>query len=349
MVANHPTSLVNEQTSVQFSSLPTYGVLLRHSCEPQFAAALRIYSLLDGGPEHGRARRLRECRQNAWFCRHIDTGEVRVASSACSLRWCPVCGNARRNYVTHSVAEWLGNADHPKLLTLTLKHTHAPLDHQVTHLYDFFRELRRRKEFKKAVTGGVWFFQIKKSRNDGMWHPHIHALITGRYLAQRKLRNMWIQITYGSEVVDIRSIHNPQKVANDAARYATSPGDLTHLPPDDGMELVDSLHGRRICGTWGIGRGVSLRPKPTSEPGKWKSLGNWSTVLGMYETSADARAIVLSWKTGIPLPSDISCINVDKAINRMTQDGWANYDFETILDHERSPPCKNQLSNTYQQ
>lgn len=338
MSSSYPSSLVNIQTSDQFDTQPTYGQLLRRPCLPQYAAALRIYSLLDGGPVNGRAKRLSECRENAWFTRHIDTGEVRVASSACSLRWCPICSNARRNYVTHEIAEWLCSADHPKLITLTLKHTNAPLSHQIEHLYKFFRELRRRKEIKAAISGGVWFFQIKKSKTDGMWHPHIHALVTGLYFPRKRLSNIWAQITYGSMVTDIRPIYDPRGVANDVARYATSPGSLVDLAPDDALDMVESLHGRRICGTWGSGRGVSLRPKLATEKGKWKSLGSWSVVLGMAPGSPGARAIIFSWKTGTPLGEGITCCNVEALLNNLSDDAWANYDFETVFAHEREPP-----------
>ncbi|GAI09039.1 unnamed protein product, partial [marine sediment metagenome] len=250
----------------------------------------------------------------------------------------PICANARRNYLTHSVAEWIESADHPKLVTLTLKHTSAPLDHQIQHLYAFFRELRRRRDFKKAITGGIWFFQIKKSKNDGLWHPHIHAIVTGLYLPRRRLSRMWSEVTYGSFVSEIRSVQDPRKVANDVARYATSPGTLVDLPPDDAIEMVESLHGRRICGTWGTARGISMRPKLDTESGKWKSVGSWSTVMGMYESSADARAIVFSWKTGIELPDGISCNKIDQAIESLGENAWADYNFESVFDHERSPP-----------
>lgn len=333
-----PSIVHNEQTTVPIDSIPPYGDFLRRSCWPQYAAALRIYSILDGGPENGRARRLRDCRQNAWFARNIDTGEVRVAASACSLRWCPVCGNCRRNYLTRSVGEWIADADHPKLLTLTLKHTSAPLDHQIKNLYAFFRTLRRRRDFKAAVTGGIWFFQIKKSKDDGLWHPHLHAIVTGLYLPRRRLSRMWMQVTYGSFVTDIRPVHEPQKVANDVARYATSPGSLVDLPPDDAIEMVEALHGRRICGTWGTARGIKMRPKLEETKGKWKSLGSWSVVMSLYESDRDAQAIVLSWKTGVELPEGISCNRIEEAIDRLGNDAWADYDFDSVFDHERSPP-----------
>lgn len=338
MTSYVPSLVHNQQTTVQFDSKPTYGAFLRRSCKRQYAAALRTYSILDGGLDNGRALRLSGCRTNAWFTRNIESGEVRVASSSCCLRWCPICSNARRNYITHSIAEWLVGSDHPKLITLTLKHTHAPLDHQVTHLYKFFRELRRRKDFAAAVSGGVWFFQIKKSKTDGMWHPHIHAVVTGKYLPRRRLSHLWSQVTYGSFVADIRSINDPQKVANDVARYATCPADLADLPADDAITLVEALHGRRICGTWGSGRSIELRPKPTAEKGKWKSLGSWQTVLELSDSDPDAKAIILSWKTGRPLPEGITCSRVDEAINNLLDPAWADYDFESVYNNERSPP-----------
>jgi len=338
MASGHPFLVHTEQTTVQFDSKPTYGALLRRSCQRQYAAALRTYSIIEGGPDNGRAYRLSGCRSNAWFTRNIESGEVRVASSSCGLRWCPICSNARRNYITHSVADWIHEADQPKLITLTLKHTHAPLEHQITHLYKFFRELRRRKEFGAAVEGGVWFFQIKKSKTDGLWHPHLHMVVCGKYLPRRRLSHLWAQVTSGSVVSEIRAIHDPQKVANDVARYATCPGDLADLSPDDAITLVETLHGRRICGTWGKGRSISLRPKAMEEKGKWKSLGSWQTVMELYDTDADARAIVLSWKTGRPLPDGISCSNIEKCIDNLMDPAWADYDFESVYDNERGPP-----------
>lgn len=338
MSSSAPSLVLNEQTTVQKSEQLTYGQLLRLNCKAEYAAAFRIYSVLDGGPENGRAARLAGCRTNAWFARNSESGEVRVAASSCSLRWCPVCSNARRNFVTHEIAEWLVTADHPKLITLTLRHTDDPLSCQITKLYDCFRELRRRKDFKKAVTGGVWFFQVKKSKTDGLWHPHLHALVTGKFLPRRRLSRLWLQVTTTSEVIDIRSIYEPRAVANDVARYATSPGSLVNLPPDDGIEMVESLRGRRICGTWGTARGIRMRPKLEKDGSKWESLGSWGTVMGTYETDPNARAIILSWKTGTNLPEGITCRNIDQLIANLCDPAWAEYDFESVYDHERSPP-----------
>lgn len=330
--------LDNEETSAQIDAIDTYGECLRHSCYPDYAAAMRVYGELDKRKDFGRDDRLRGCRSSAWFLRHVDTGEVRVGSNACHLRWCPVCAQSRRNYIAHSVAEWTGSANHPKFLTLTLKHTDAPLEHQVKHLYAYFRELRRRKEFARCVKGGIWFFQIKKSKSDSRWHPHLHCLIEGLYLSKHKLHKMWCQITYGSFVADIRAIHDPQKAANDAARYSSKPGTLVGLDLPDACELVEAMHGRRICGTWGTGRAVSLRPAKLEDKDKWQDVGSWYDVLGQRNDNPNARAILNAWKDKKPLPEGITTIKplVDKFITEQERGLWDELD--EVHKAERNPP-----------
>lgn len=340
-IANAPpkSSLVHTQeTKAQLSSPPTYGASLRHSCYPEFLAAEQVYEDLDRYCARRRDQILRGCRNEAWFVRHYETGEVKIASSSCKLRWCPVCARAKRAYIAHEIAEWLGDSDHPKFLTLTLKHTTASLAHQIDYLYGFFKELRRRKEFAKKITGGIWFFHIKKSKDDGLWHPHLHCLVTGLYIPQRLLRRLWIQVTYGSEVVDIRAVHDHDKASSESARYAACPGSLAGLSLLDAREMVETMHGRRICGTWGTGRAVSLRPKPIEDRYLWMGIGSWQAVMSDYKTNHNAQAILHAWKTDQPLPEGIDYFPEDKHKLDDPGAGWGSCDFESAAQVERSPP-----------
>lgn len=333
------SSLVHtEETSVQIDSTPTYGASLRHSCQPEFLAAKLVYERLDKYSHRHRDQILQSCRAAAWFVRHYETGEVKIASSSCKLRWCPVCARARRAYIAHEVAEWLDGSDHPKFLTLTLKHTSAPLDHQVTHLYKFFRELRRRKEFAKAVTGGIWFFHIKKSKDDGRWHPHLHCLVTGLYIPQRLLRRLWIQVTYDSEIIDIRAVHDYDKASSESARYAACPGSLAGLSLEDATEMVEAMHGRRICGTWGTGRAVTLRPKPIEDRHMWMGVGRWQAVISDYKTNHNARAILYAWKMNQILPDGITYFPEEKFESDHPEFDWPTDSLDSAKDVERSPP-----------
>jgi len=333
-----PSTLDTEETSAQFDSQPTYGACLRRSCYPEFLAAEQVYEELDHLRVRKRAQVLRACRSIAWFVRHDLTGEVQVASSSCKLRWCPVCARSHRNFIACQVKPWLDESDHPKFITLTLKHSNAPLDHQLTHLYKYFRELRRRKDFRNAVTGGIWFFHIKRSKDDGLWHPHLHCLVTGLYIPKSRLRRLWVEVTCGSFIVGIRSVQETEKAASESARYAAAPASLAGMCLADRVELVECLHGKRICGTWGTGRQVSLRPEPLEDPHRWTSLGSWQYVNYCRDSNRNAEAILHAWHCHQPLPEGIYCFVKSSSSLLDPNRDWVDYDFDKYETTERSPP-----------
>jgi len=265
-----------------------------------------------------------QCRVSSWFARHVDTGEVKVFSAACRLRWCSLCSDARRGFVTHQVTEWIQRARHPKFLTVTLKHSDAPLAHQVTSLYKYFRNFRKTKYFRNSVPGGIWFFQIKRSKNTGQWHPHIHCVIEGNYMPQKKLSRMWRDITFGSTIVDIRPVRNLEKGAAEVARYASTPADLKSNSPDDYVEMFQSLHGRRSCGTWGTAKKVSLRQPKAEEVHKWQNIGSWSVMYAMQDTEPIAKKIIHAWLSNSPLDAGFT-MAIEEAL-------YAQVGVDTILE-----------------
>lgn len=254
------------------------------------------------------------CRRRSWFARNVDTGEVRVFSSSCRLRWCSLCSNARRTWVTGEVARWIQHASYPKFLTVTLKHSNAPLLFQINSLYEYFRKFRHAKFFAAGATGGVWFFQIKRSKATSQWHPHIHCIVEGKYMAQRKLSKLWCRITSGSKVVDIRPIRDPAKAANEVARYASAPADLVTSKPDDYFEIFQSLHSRKSCGTWGSARSVLLKQPAAKDKDSWRSVGTWSLVRDTQGQFAEADAIVKAWLTNTPLEEGVSMLEIETSV-----------------------------------
>lgn len=316
----------------------------------EYRSALSVYDQLDQSllqscdnmsvaPPRSKADLLKYCRSNAWFTRHVDTGEVRVASNACHLRWCPVCAEARKNYIGHAVAEWIETLKYPKLMTLTLKHHDVPLLTQVHDLYRYFKQLRKRKDFKDIVVGGVWFFQIKLSKTDSNWHPHIHCVVDGKYMPRTLLRRMWIEITIDSMIVDIKSVKDPAGCALEVARYAAKPGPLKDLDLEHAVELVTTLHGQRICGTWGVGKSVSLRPSKFTDKDKWQGIGSWAMVMSMRRTDPIAGAIFHAWHDHEPLPKNLDMsYNEDRlnGLHRFMPHEYNNLD--EIYATERGPP-----------
>ncbi|MBA7680742.1 hypothetical protein ES703_89063 [subsurface metagenome] len=216
-----------------------------------------------------------------------------MRSKHCGLRWCPMCAASRQAWIAGECERWFAQVDKPRLVTLTLRHTDAPLANQVKDLYDYFRKFRKRKFFSDRTKGGVWFFHIKKSQKDHRWHPHLHCLIDSDFLEHKRISELWRKITGGSHVVHIKTVTNPTNSVKHAARYSAEPCNLGEHTAIDALEVFYALHGRRICGTWGTARMISFRPKAREDSKSWHEVGSWQTVYHMKDNDDDAAAI---WK-----------------------------------------------------
>ena len=274
-----------------------------------------MYSELDILHNKNRMSLLSKCRTFAWFARSTETGRVHVCSNSCRQRWCPICSSSKANYIVKSLAPWVKTIKNPRFLTLTLKHSNAPLQIQISNLYKHFRNLRRDKQFKQYVKAGIWFFQVKLSKRGDQWHPHLHCLIQGKYMPQEWISRKWLKITKTSNIVDIRAVKNKSEVAKYVARYCARPAKLSKFPPSLRQEIFEGLHGRRLCGKWGNLKEISLSPPKYVPETKYTRLGTWSTILSLKTTSAFARQIVKAWFEKLTIPPDVTCQHVDDFID----------------------------------
>lgn len=290
-------------------------------------AARTAYSELDITNGSNKVDSLDSCRSMAYFYRNELTGEIKIISSCCRLRWCPFCSQGRKWRVSEECTAWLHSIKSPKMLTLTLKHADAPLEHQLKHLYAFFRTFRQRKYIRTYVAGGVWFFQIKRNSTDTMWHPHLHCLLDSTWLDQKRLSTTWHVITHGSGIVDIRAIHTPEQAAEYVARYAAKPAMLAPLSMPERIELITSLHGRRMVGTWGTAKRLSFRTVRPVDHEQWHNIGSYTTVSRQYRYDGNAAAIFNAWRKGDVLDSGIDMSHVECFIeNRAPPSGEVAFD-----------------------
>lgn len=285
-------------------------------------AAVGLYQHLESDIEsrlyHGhrdeayrRSGKVAACRKTQWFTRHKETGLVRLAYESCKQRWCPLCGSAKVSWITFTVSEWLANRNQPKFATFTIKHNEADLDEQLTSLTRNFYNLRRRPEFRKRVRGGIWFFQIKKSAADNLWHNHYHSVIDSDYFPQAELSQMWERVTHDSRIVDIRIIREPGKVANEVARYAACPCDLSKNTLQDNVTIYEALHGKRICGSWGTAKGVTLKPPKDDHPELWENIGSRLVVCGLCHSDPNARAILDAYENQTVLEEGVTVATIE--------------------------------------
>lgn len=306
MTATDPhTSVHNIETSAH-QNLPTdYREFRRRHCLGEFEAVHELYSALDTDSDTLRLDRLDGCRGFAYFARNLDTGKVRVVSNACKLRWCPICAKARSNFLTGQVHDWLKTIRRPKFLTLTMKHSNAPLEHQIKWLYAKFRKFRSRKLISRKIRGGLWFFQLKQSKKSREWHPHLHTIIDAEYIKQSTLSREWKATTGHSSIVDIRSIKSDKAIAEYISRYCSRPCNLKQFELSQRIEIHRVFHGKRLCGTWGTGRNCKLSRSPVADRDSWVPLGSWGAVTIQQNTLPRARCIIKAWLCDKTVPSGI--------------------------------------------
>ncbi len=275
------------------------GYLLRPRMDA-YIRAVEIYTDEDGSFGGKFSSRLQNCRKYAWFMQNKATKKLRVMSSRCKLRWCPICRDVSRMIVTRAVDEWLEVQEYPKMITLTLKHSDDPLQLQIKRLYDSFRKLRRRAFFQRLITGGVWFFQLKFNQRTEQWHPHVHCLVAGKFLPHTRLKELWHKITGDSYVVDIRPVKDLENASTEVARYATSPADLAAVDTDQALVIHYATKHKRICGSWGSAKHVTLKPTPQDDTEDWIKVADFYFVNVQKEYSDDAKAFWRCYKRDLP-------------------------------------------------
>lgn len=263
--------------------------------EDEYAATEQAYMALYESPSNSHLHSLRECRKFANFKREKMTGEVKVFSSACRERWCPMCSAQNASYAKEQTQMYIESLSAARFLTLTLRNNTSNLKDQIEFLMMSFRTLRQRAYWKKHVTGGIWFLQIKRGKNSGCWHPHLHILLDGESMVQGRLSQLWEQVTFGSPIIDIRKVSNAEEVAKYVARYCARPAMLKDMPLLDAVEVISSLFRKRMCGTFGTGKTVTLTPPKIEACGEWQDVGYYDEVVRDAKKNPKAQAILRAY------------------------------------------------------
>ncbi len=266
--------------------------------EAEWLAAETHFEQNPGHKSQSQLTRFRECRTKAWYYGVIATGQIIRKSNSCNLRWCPLCARAKANSIARNVKDWLDHAWHPKMLTLTMKHSNAPLKQQLDDLHKHVRKLRISKLFRSKCRGGILFYQVHRSKNDGFWHLHIHLLIDSHYIPQDQLSKLWLKITGTSNVVDIRSVRDNEYASKEVSRYCAKPCRLSEHSIEDGYILIDAFFNRRLSSSWGTGKQCSLKPKPQFTNAELKYLCSYETIYEKYNSDLRVREIHYCYEIG---------------------------------------------------
>ena len=136
-------------------------------------------------------------------------GWSHVVKYHCKLKICPNCLSLRAFRIQKRYLKAVNRLKEPKLWTLTLKNTRQ-LGAAVRKIRKCFEKLRRRVEVRRCLRGGIYAIEVTP-RPDGTWCLHIHVLCEADYLPQKRLSDLWREITSDSYIVDVRKAYSPKK------------------------------------------------------------------------------------------------------------------------------------------
>lgn len=296
------------ETSVQgaYSPIQYDNAFQRHVHRSTYPARERIAKALqdqidaepfervqvESSPAQRLLGRIRECCRAPQVVQHEVTGEVHVSESRCRSRVCPRCGNVRTRQLRMKLESLVSHIDSPRMLTLTLASSDAPLVDQLRRLSDCFRKLRRRSEWKKRIVGGLHVVEITWNHAKHQWHPHIHALIDGEYWKQSDIADQWQQVTGDSRIVDIRMVYGRSAAINYVVKYVAKSQLSDKIPAARIVEWAENTHGARMVGTFGSLHGIKVESDDDQ-------------VEGGYEVIAPVEPLIEDSQRGNKIAQDI--------------------------------------------
>ncbi len=235
-----------------------------------------------------------QCGRRAYVLESIDEpGHYRITSSKCKDRFCKPCARERAGRVARNLLDAV-DAKELRFITLTLKTQIPDLRHELNRLYKAFQALRKRAFWKGHVTGGAALLEVKHNEKADRWHPHLHVLVTGRYIPKTGLASEWRHVTGDSFIVDVRAIRDNKRVTQYICKYATDPIDRSIGKSTTLLtEAINAFIGRKSCLTFGTFRRVVLTaPTDTSA---WRHLATLNRIIWQAEMGFEhAKAIINS-------------------------------------------------------
>lgn len=276
---------------VQVCPEPTLSEVFRHSGWSHHRLAV-YQALWRTNQSLSRLLNFQGCGAEVFVLRSPgDPPTFRLSGIYCHDRVCLPCANDRARTISRNLLAALPGK-RVRFLTLTITDRTPKLGEKLTKLRDSFAKLQRSELWKRRVTGGAAFLEVKRSERSANWHVHYHVLITGRYIPHADLSHTWYNITGDSFIVDIRPGGSLTAVSKYVTKYASKPlsADVLRSPPllD---EAIVALHGRRLCQTFGGLRGVKLTENPTDDT--WEQIGTLDDFLRRERDGETEAAYIL--------------------------------------------------------
>ena len=222
---------------------------------------------------------LQRCGHFLMFRDYFTVGKVRLhAAKFCNKHLlCPLCAIRRGAKMVKAYMDRLAvikqNRPELKAFLVTLTVKDAPdLGLQFQHLFRSVQKLHKTRSGKRQYSeackadGAVWSYEIKRGKNSGQWHAHMHAVwLCEEAPDAHALSKQWHAITGDSYIVDVTPFHDQDDLITgflEVFKYALK---FSDMPLEDNWEAFHTLAGRRLIASFGSFRGVDVPEDLTDE------------------------------------------------------------------------------------
>lgn len=236
--------------------------------------------------------KLGSCANWLTFNHYYTVDQIRLAGcTSCDMHLlCSFCAARRGSKYLQRYLERLHvlmdahKGLQPVMLTLTTVNG-DDLEERFTHFMTSLRKLLKKRrnakrgststELTKAVAG---VYSIETTNKGKGWHVHMHAvLLLDGWIDRERLSVEWQAVTRdGSKILDVRRLAKGSDVFDsqgnitpklveafaEVFKYALKFSDLDH---SDRLQAWEIMRGKRLVGSWGLFRGVTVPPGATDD------------------------------------------------------------------------------------
>jgi hypothetical protein len=180
-----------------------------------------------------------------------ETKEEKIFILRCKNKFCPICSRIKAQKIKKEIEKITQNFQNPKFLTLTLK-TDEDLEKIFKKIKSGFEKFKKNKFIKNRIKKIIGIYEIKKKENN-KWYIHLHLIVDGLYLEQKKISEIWKKITGDSFIIYIEKVKNKKDLKNYLSKYITKmPYIYSNLNENDKEILKKVLFKKKIILTYGI-------------------------------------------------------------------------------------------------
>ena len=220
------------------------------------------------------ATKLQGCANYLVFKRYLTVDEVRLhAANFCKKHLlAPFCAMRRGAKYLQVYKQRLDVVlqENPKLrafmVTLTVKDGEnlssgsricVRLSRSIRSSAGMLSKVKSRSNMQSAA-GGVMSIEVKRGRNSGLWHPHVHMIwLCNQAPSASQLSKEWLELTGDSYIVDVREFYGESVVDGflEVFKYALKFSDMELA---DNWEAFQTLKAKRLVDNFGLFRGVQV-------------------------------------------------------------------------------------------